>query len=200
MLERLRTVMERIDELNTQFRGMGPRKARRENQTFTAALNEARKTEDTKPIAVSKSIVPISAPSPGIRTMPEYAGLIDKYSTKNNLDPKLVRRLIEAESGFDPNVISKKGAMGLMQLMPQTAEELGVINPFDPEENIAAGTKYLASMLKQNGGNMSLALAAYNAGPGTVRQYAGVPPFAETKSFISRIIKENADQSDDEEE
>ncbi len=96
--------------------------------------------------------------------------------------------MIAVESGYDEQSVSDKGALGLMQLMPETARELGVTNPFDPEENISGGTRYLAQLLKQNGGNLRLALASYNAGPGAVRQFGGVPPFPETRSFVRKVL------------
>jgi len=119
---------------------------------------------------------------------PEIESLIEKYSAQNGLSPALVRAVITAESGGDPTSRSPKGAMGLMQLMPATARGLGVRDPFDPEENIAAGTRVLAERLKQYDGDLTLALAAYNAGSGNVRKYGGIPPFRETQNYIRRIF------------
>lgn len=119
---------------------------------------------------------------------PEVEALIEKHSAQNGLDPNLVRAVITAESGGDPNSVSPKGAMGLMQLMPETARGYGVQDPFDPEQNIAGGTRMLAEKLKQYDGDLALALAAYNAGSGNVRKYGGVPPFRETQNYIQRIF------------
>ena len=93
-----------------------------------------------------------------------------------------------AESGFDPKAVSKKGAQGLMQLMPETANELDVGDPYDPEENILGGTRYLSRLMERFNNDMELAIAAYNAGPEKVDKYNGVPPYEETKTFIKRVM------------
>ncbi|MFB5651162.1 lytic transglycosylase domain-containing protein [Leptospira wolffii] len=112
--------------------------------------------------------------------------IIRKESSKNHLDPNLVKSVIRAESGFKPSAVSSKGAMGLMQLMPGTADLLGVDNPFDPEENIAGGTKFLGDLMKKFG-DTNLALAAYNAGPGAVQKYDGIPPYKETQDYVKKV-------------
>ncbi|HAR80750.1 MAG TPA: hypothetical protein DCR21_07965 [Succinivibrionaceae bacterium] len=105
----------------------------------------------------------------------------------NLLPEELVRAVIEVESGAVVTAVSQCGAQGLMQLMPQTQDELGVKNPFDPNENISAGTKYLARLLTLYDGDLSLALAAYNAGMGNVNKYGGIPPFEETQNFVKKV-------------
>src|ERR1700683_3709106 len=107
-----------------------------------------------------------------------------------NLDPDLVTSVIRAESGFNVRAVSPKGAQGLMQLMPQTASQLGVRNAFDPQANVEAGTRYLRELLERYDFDLIKALAAYNAGPQRVEQYGGVPPYHETKAYVARIVRD----------
>jgi soluble lytic murein transglycosylase-like protein len=118
----------------------------------------------------------------------EYEALIDSSAARYGLDPAVLHGLIEQESGFDPGATSSAGALGLTQLMPGTASSLGVANPLDPAESIEGGARYLSQMMAQFGGNTADALAAYNAGPGAVQQYGGVPPYAETQSYVSKVL------------
>src|ERR1017187_5134783 len=106
------------------------------------------------------------------------------------LDPDLVNSVIRAESGFNVRAVSPKGALGLMQLMPQTASQLGVKNAFDPQANLEAGTRYLRELLERYNFDLIKALAAYNAGPQRVEQYNGVPPYYETKAYVARIVRD----------
>lgn len=118
----------------------------------------------------------------------EINDLIDKYSYKNGLDADFVKAVINQESGFNPNATSKCGAMGLMQLMPGTAQGLGVIDAYDPEQNIEGGTKYLKGLMDRFNNNKSLALAAYNAGPNAVKKYGGIPPYQETQNYVKNVL------------
>lgn len=112
---------------------------------------------------------------------------IEKAAAAHNVDPNLVRAVIKVESNFNPNAVSRKGAMGLMQLMPQTARQLKVTNPFDPEQNVDAGVRHLKQLMESYGGDVRLTLAAYNAGQGSVARSGGIPHFAETRNYVKRI-------------
>lgn len=149
-----------------------PRPDQGEMSTFAVAGSPSMRA--TKPMPVTSRSEPFE---PMIRT----------HAAKHGLSPDLVRAVIQVESAFDPNAISAKGAMGLMQLMPATATEYGVNNPFHPDENIRAGTAYLRRLLDRYDNKLELALAAYNAGPGNVEKYGDVPPFQETQRYVKKI-------------
>jgi soluble lytic murein transglycosylase-like protein len=123
------------------------------------------------------------------KTTDEYQSIIEQASVKYNVPVDLIKAVISAESDYNPNSVSKSGASGLMQLMPGTAKGLGVVNTFDPRQNIDGGTHYLKSMLDQFK-DTKLALAAYNAGPNAVIKYNGIPPYSETQNYVKKIMKQ----------
>lgn len=120
-------------------------------------------------------------------TMISYLDIIQRYSDRFRLEEALVKAVIKVESDYNPRIVSSKGAQGLMQLIPETARDLRVVNPFDPSENIRGGSQYLRQMLDQFDNDLELALAAYNAGPNAVRRHGGVPPYDETRTYIQRV-------------
>ena len=118
-----------------------------------------------------------------------YSGIIRDVCMHHGVDPELVHAVVRVESGFNPNAVSRKGAMGLMQLMPQTAVDLNVRNTFNPRENIDGGVKYLRRLLDRYEGNLTLALAAYNSGETAVNKWGTVPPYPETRNYVRKILR-----------
>ncbi|QGP90717.1 Membrane-bound lytic murein transglycosylase F [Neomoorella glycerini] len=133
-----------------------------------------------------------AAPNPvsGARSLPGsgFKDLISRVAARYNLPAALLQGVVEAESGFNPRAVSPAGATGLMQLMPATARALGVTDPFDPEANLDGGARYLRQLLDSFQGDLVLALAAYNAGPGAVKRYGGIPPYRETQAYIQKVL------------
>jgi soluble lytic murein transglycosylase-like protein len=147
------------------------------------------------PEPLPESAVPVPVESRELRAMPlrpeqqRYQDIIEKVSTEQGVDPKLVHAVIEVESNYQERARSPKGAKGLMQLMPATARQYAVSNPYDPTANIEAGIKHLKSLLVRFTQNVPLALAAYNAGEAAVQRFGGIPPYQETRNYVSRILR-----------
>jgi hypothetical protein len=141
------------------------------------------------PLAILKPLEPVVSVETQFWLEPQvvYEALIHEASTQYRIDPALVRAVIRVESAFNPFSVSSAGALGLMQLMPELAAELGIDDPFDPRQNIFGGVRYLRTLLDAHDGNEALALASYNAGPGAVAEFAGVPPYPETERYVRTI-------------
>ncbi|EMO88274.1 lytic transglycosylase domain-containing protein [Leptospira noguchii] len=173
-------VLSRIQEIENRFVKETPIQSK--EQTFDSILKAERETSISnleKEKSFGKDLKNIE---------PSLSKIIHQESEKNNLDPRLVQSVIKAESNFKTDAVSPKGAIGLMQLMPSTANSLGVEDPFDPAENVAGGTKFLSDLLNKYK-NLDHALAAYNAGPSAVDRYAGIPPYRETRNYVEKVKK-----------
>lgn len=145
----------------------------------------ARFEPDEVPYPEPEAEAPAAVAIAALAAVP-YGDIIDKYSKEQGVDARLVRAMIQVESAYKQAARSRKGAMGLMQLMPETARQYAVRDPYDPESNIEAGVKHLKSLLTRL--PVDLALAAYNAGEATVQKFRGIPPYPETRSYVSRIL------------
>jgi soluble lytic murein transglycosylase-like protein len=152
-----------------------------------AAATSALGTAGTDALSAYSAYSPLTQSAAG-EAGGQYESLIAAAAARNGLDPAVLHGLIEQESGFDPSATSGAGASGLTQLMPGTASSLGVADPLNPAESIEGGARYLGQMMERFGGNTEDALAAYNAGPGAVEQYGGVPPYAETQSYVGKVL------------
>ena len=186
MLEGMSAAISRIHEIKARFARVGPEGEVGVVQHSTAG-----------PAAPRASVKPFfpeylleaarQASSSSAKMSSSYDGLIQQASAKYGVDESLIKAVIRAESGFNANASSHAGAQGLMQLMPGTARSLGISDSFDPAQNIDAGTRYLKQQLDRYG-DVNLALAAYNAGPGSVAKFGGVPPYRETQNYVAKVL------------
>jgi soluble lytic murein transglycosylase-like protein len=188
MFENISAIEMRMQEIKSKF------------NTFNAPVAPPQGTPEASGVNFSRILssmqeaqmkLPVSSSGGGGEQ--DYAGAINEAARQWKLDPALLKAVVKQESGFNPSAVSGAGAMGLMQLMPDTARELGVNNPMDARENLMGGARYLSSMLDRFDGNLTKALAAYNAGPGAVEKYGGVPPYEETQNYVSSILAMYAD-------
>jgi soluble lytic murein transglycosylase-like protein len=207
----IESVMSRVEQLQAMLAGVTTTPASTSAASFSSALADASTstaltdgTTSTDPTAATGTLASLSTPAGGAATygttassggdLPAsvpYASQITAAAKANGIDPALLAGLIKQESGFNPNAGSAAGARGLTQLMPSTAAGLGVTNVLDPAQSIQAGAKYLKEQLDAFGGDVTKALAAYNAGPGAVKRFGGVPPYAETQNYV-RAVQANA--------
>jgi soluble lytic murein transglycosylase-like protein len=155
-------------------------------QASSAPQQEVARVESAESDATPADATPAED---DIDTQAGMDAFIKKVAAKYNVSPDLVAAVIEAESEFNPRAVSRRGARGLMQLMPKTAKSLGVDDPFDPRENIEAGVRHLRALMDRFGDNLPLVLAAYNAGEVAVIKHRGVPPYRETRAYVKRIMK-----------
>lgn len=173
------------DDMRSSVAGLESRFA-----AFTQLLRRELTTLENRCAAALRSLFLPSSAQPAQKAAPpsRYSNIIQTAAQRNHLDPALLDAVIGQESGFRADVVSGAGAVGLMQLMPATARELGVSDPFDPAQNVEGGAKYLRSLLDRYDGRLDLALAAYNAGPGAVDRFGGVPPYRETQEYVSSVM------------
>jgi soluble lytic murein transglycosylase-like protein len=176
----------RVQELQTMVATMTGAPAAAQSSTSTSSFAGA--------LASAQSATQTSSSTPvtGNDGSSAFGAEIDAAAATNGIDPALLKGLVSQESGFDPNARSGAGALGLTQLMPGTAASLGVSNPLDPAQSLQGGAKYLRQQLDRFGGDERLALAAYNAGPGAVARYGGVPPYSETQNYVNSVMAKAA--------
>ncbi len=195
-------IQQRISELDSYLRNLDVKKQQifaqdpgaateTSKSSFDAALEEALATEPSKSVKAERVSPDSYSKLP--ENFEEYIDSVTaEVSAEHSVDlsPNLVKSVIKQESGFNPNATSGAGAQGLMQLMPATARSVGVFNSMNPYQNVRGGITYLAQMMKRFDGNIQKSLAAYNAGPGAIEKYGGIPPYRETQNYVQSIMKD----------
>ena len=188
MLENMNRLVEKIDALNKSLSIYAPKHKKRINvNNFAKQLelaNSGNNISSCSPATTAKA----NNQQLGESIKEDINNLVNKYSKEYNIEPDLIKQLISVASNNNPNAVGKNGQLGLMQLNPALLSQFGVTNPFDPQQNILAGTQHLSQLLQNNNGDLSLALAAYNTDPKTVKRFGGVPPYADTRNFVNQIL------------
>ncbi len=182
MIEDMYRIFDRIKEIQTRFGLNRPHEAAPHRESYDQVQDRALEEAGVKPVREPE------APAIENNSPEEIGRLADFYADRNSIPANLVKSVIEVESGYRPDAVSPKGAMGLMQIMPAVARQFGVNNPFDPSENLRAGTGLLKQLLENYNGDYKRALAAYNAGPTAVDRNGGVPDYRETKDYVRKVI------------
>lgn len=181
----------RSKERGTTERRSGSRRRRVRTAVLAAAMSSAPMARPVlallPPTKLVTPTVEVSTEFVAVPANEAYEAIIQEAAAAYEMDPDLIHAVMQAESAFHPFAVSRAGAEGLMQLMPELSDEMGVSDAFDPRDNIMGGVRYLKRLLTYHGGNLDLALASYNAGPGNVERYGGVPPFRETKNYVKTI-------------
>jgi soluble lytic murein transglycosylase-like protein len=178
----MRRIQQRVDQIKKscgQFRRNRPTPP---ENTFAKEMAKAQNPGNENNISANK----INEPSESLKA--DVEKLVEKYSAEQGLKPEVVRSLIAVASGFDPKAVGENGQLGLMQVKPEIFRQFGYTNPFDPDQNISAGTQHLSQMLSRNGGDIKKALAAYNTDSASVKRFGGIPPFLDTQNFVSQIL------------